>query len=237
MWSSKKNDAARHRLLHQYLADRSAGAGGGDATGSHDMSADRAPGGRAGAGRGAGGFAVQDDAGVHRGGEGEARRAEVVGRLDHLARERRAPAADAGDRRALGVHLVPGRRRAHRGAARRPCRHDDRRSERGRRAGARRQAARHRAGRPTAACRASRTFRRIRRRASTFRTCRRCAASSARPACRPTRSPITRTCSSRSAKTPAWQKFLKESQLDGEFVRGQGAQAVPDEFEGSCARS
>ncbi len=38
-------------------------------------------------------------------------------------------AADAGDRRALAVHLVPVRRRAARRAARRPCRDDDRRSE------------------------------------------------------------------------------------------------------------
>ena len=51
--------SARDRLLHQHLADRSAGAAGGDQPAAgHEP--DRAAGGRAGAGRGAGGFAVQD---------------------------------------------------------------------------------------------------------------------------------------------------------------------------------
>ena len=92
---------ARHRLLHQYLADRSAGAAGrGQPPARHEP--DRAAGGRAGAGGGARGFAVQDARAVHRGGEGQARQAALVGRLDHVAREHRAAAADAGDRRALG---------------------------------------------------------------------------------------------------------------------------------------
>ena len=86
--------SARDRLLHQYLADRSAGAAGRDQPAARHEP-DRAARGRAGAGGGAGGFAVQDAGGLHRGGEGEARRScKMVGRLDHVAREHRAPAAD-----------------------------------------------------------------------------------------------------------------------------------------------
>ena len=52
-----------------------------------DMSADRAAGGRAGAGRGARGFAVQDAGRLHRGGEGEAGRA-ASGRAARSCRAR-----------------------------------------------------------------------------------------------------------------------------------------------------
>ena len=38
------------------------------------------------------------------------------------------------------------------------------------------------------------------------------------------------------SQTPAWKKFLAESQLDGEFVRAAAAQAVPDELRGHAAR-
>ena len=46
------------------------------------------------------------------------------------------------------------------------------------------------------------------------------------------RSPTTRICSSRSSKTPAWQKFLTESQLDGEFVGTAELKAFLATFEG-----
>ena len=93
---------ARDRLLHQSLAGRSAGAEAA-ANRLHDMTPDHPAGGRAGAGRGAGGFAVQD---AWRTSSRRRRRKpgklQLVRRLDHLAREHRAPAADEGHRRAAG---------------------------------------------------------------------------------------------------------------------------------------
>ena len=116
------------------------------------------------------------------------------------ARQSGAPDAAGGDRRALGVRFVPGRRRAHRGAARRPCRHDGDGAERGRRADPQRQGARAGAGHQQAR-------RRLRegadaeggglRRAGGAAGAR---ARSRRPRSRPPPSPTTRVCSPSSRR-------------------------------------
>ena len=115
---------------------------------------------RAGARGRSRGCAVQDDEGLHRRGEGEAGRAQAVRRLADRARQHHAAGAAERDRRALGVHLVSRRRRAHCRAARRPRQHDDHRAAGGGREHPRRQDARARAGCRQAACRVSPTCRR-----------------------------------------------------------------------------
>ena len=111
-------------------------------------------------------FAVRADSpfktleGLHRRGEGEAGRAQAVRRLGDLARQHHAPDAAARDRRALGVHLVPGRRRAPCRAARRPRRHHGHRAAGSGRAGARGQAARAGAAQRTPPAGLSRSRRR-----------------------------------------------------------------------------
>ena len=77
-------------------------------------------------------FALQDHEGLHRGGEAEAQWAEAVRRFRSVARRGGAPGAGVAYGRAMAVHLVPDRRRAHIGPSRRACRHDDHRAERGR---------------------------------------------------------------------------------------------------------
>ena len=89
-----------------------------------------APVARAGGDRGEGRRALQDARRFHRRGEEESRAAQAIGRLDHEPRQRGAAAAAEEHRRALGVHLVSRRRRAHRGAARRPRQHDGDRARR-----------------------------------------------------------------------------------------------------------
>ena len=86
--------------------------------------------------------ALQDAQGLHRRRQGGARPAQAVGRLHRQPRLGRPPAAQQAHRRAVGVHLLPGRRRAHRGAAGRPRADDGDRAAGGGGAHPRRQHAR-----------------------------------------------------------------------------------------------
>src|SRR6266705_2538017 len=107
--------------------------------------ADRAPGAGARGHSGEGRCAVQDVRRFHRRRAQEPRAAQAVGRLQHQPRQRRAPAPAEIHRRALGLHLVPRRRRAHRGAPGRTRRYHGDRAGGGGRAYPRRQHARARA--------------------------------------------------------------------------------------------
>src|SRR6266571_3218496 len=107
--------------------------------------ADRAPGAGARGHSGEGRCAVQDVRRFHRRRAQEPRAAQAVGRLQHQPRQRRAPAPAEIHRRALGLHLVPRRRRAHRGAPGRTRRYHGDRAGGGGRAHPRRQHARARA--------------------------------------------------------------------------------------------
>src|SRR6266511_1504949 len=107
--------------------------------------ADRAPGAGARGHSGEGRCAVQDVRRFHRRREQEPRAAQAVGRLQHQPRQRRAPAPAEIHGRALGLHLVPRRRRAHRGAPGRTRRYHGDRAGGGGRAYPRRQHARARA--------------------------------------------------------------------------------------------
>ncbi len=56
---------------------------------------------------------------------------------------------------------------------------------------------------------------------------------SARPACRPETVAYYEDLFFKVSQTPAWKKFVEESQLDGEFVRAKELKPFLMSFEGT----